>query len=497
MSETTIVSQPPVEIRKDDPQSPWEKFYVWGIAILGLMVVILAGTRLPGDRVGLLAFVILAAVAELTNVELFASSHSRISVASVAAVASIMLFGPQAGILTAAAIGIMTALTTTFLSQKPGKGRASPLERAMFNIGMLVISAAMAGLAYQKLGGMVGNVQLISNILPLIGAVGVNVLVNLLILIGIIMLQTSKSPLAIWDHYFKWSAPITFSVCVLGGGMLALAYDRFGLVFLGLFFLPILAISYSYRLYVNHTRNYLDELEKTNLRLEEVIDQLNGSNQDLLDVLSALVDSDDIFTRYHSKYVAVYSVKIAKKMNISSDELDLLEKAALIHDIGKIGVKDSIIGKPGKLTADEYNEVKRHPIIGARIIGRVRGFQALVPLVRGHHERWDGKGYPDGLAGEDIPKLARIISLADSVEAMLTDRVHREGRNISEVVEEIQRCSGTQFDPRVVEAFFKVVDEEDIGFFVNSAALADRFVFLAGVDPEKTKPRYMKNNILD
>jgi putative nucleotidyltransferase with HDIG domain len=239
----------------------------------------------------------------------------------------------------------------------------------------------------------------------------------------------------------------------------------------------------------------VDEVEKANLKLEEVIEQLNGSNQDLLDVLSSLVDSDDIFTKYHSKYVAVYSIKIAKKMNVSPDQIDLLEKAALIHDIGKIGVKDDIISKPGRLSADEYNEVKRHPIIGARIIGRVRGFQALVPLVRGHHERWDGKGYPDGLKGDQIPKLARIISLADSVEAMLTDRVHRDGRKIAEVVEEIQRCTGTQFDPQVVEAFMKVVDEEDIGFFVNSAALADRFAFLAGVDPEKTQPRYMKNNI--
>ncbi|MFU8771156.1 MAG: HD-GYP domain-containing protein, partial [Anaerolineales bacterium] len=142
------------------------------------------------------------------------------------------------------------------------------------------------------------------------------------------------------------------------------------------------------------------------------------------------------------------------------------------------GIMDSIISKPGPLTDEEYNILKRHPVIGSEIINRMKGLQDLVPLVRHHHERWDGRGYPDGLEKDEIPVGARILALSDALDAMLSDRPYRPTRSMKEVVEEVIRCSGTQFDPQVVEAFFEVKANKPRDFFKNSAAFIDKSVIV-------------------
>jgi HD-GYP domain-containing protein (c-di-GMP phosphodiesterase class II) len=180
---------------------------------------------------------------------------------------------------------------------------------------------------------------------------------------------------------------------------------------------------------------------------------LKQMSLDVVRSLALALDARDHYTRGHSEWVAKYSVQIAQAMHCSEQEMEKMELAALLHDVGKIGVKDSILRKPSKLTPEEFAAVQRHPVSSAEIIQPVAYLRDLTPAVRHHHERYDGKGYPDGLSGEAIPFTARIITVADSFEAMTSDRPYRRALTFEKALAEIKRCTGSQFDPEVVEVF--------------------------------------------
>ena len=171
-----------------------------------------------------------------------------------------------------------------------------------------------------------------------------------------------------------------------------------------------------------------------------------------------MVDARDPYTYGHSKRVAAISEKIGGNLGLSGDELANLHAASLLHDIGKVGIPDSILSKPGRLTRSEWRLMKRHPIEGAKIAGHVNDLSEVLPAILHHHEWYDGKGYPNGLKGEDIPIAARIIGVADAYDTMTTPRPYKDIKSHEEACDELRRCSGTQFDPEVVEALYRETD---------------------------------------
>jgi HD-GYP domain-containing protein (c-di-GMP phosphodiesterase class II) len=175
---------------------------------------------------------------------------------------------------------------------------------------------------------------------------------------------------------------------------------------------------------------------------------------DVMRAIAAIIDAKDGYTHRHSERVAGFAVRLARQLEWPPDECRLLELSGLLHDIGKIGVSDAILNKPGKLTAEEFAEVRRHPGHGAAILSHIQSPKVakLLPGVMYHHERWDGTGYPDGLAGDDIPIFGRVLAVADFIDALTSDRSYRGARSIDDVVTMIQEESGRMFDPRVVEA---------------------------------------------
>jgi len=185
--------------------------------------------------------------------------------------------------------------------------------------------------------------------------------------------------------------------------------------------------------------------------------------------LAAAVDAKDRYTRGHSDHVARYSALIAERMGLSGEQTVALEMAAYLHDIGKIGVPEDILLKPGQLDDNEMEQMRHHPLIGANILTPVAFPWAINPVVRHHHEAYDGSGYPAGLRGEEIPLLARILTVADSFEAMTADRPYRLGRSIDDALAELSACSGTQFDPRVVEVFSAIVTELEASGEISAA----------------------------
>jgi putative nucleotidyltransferase with HDIG domain/PAS domain S-box-containing protein len=177
--------------------------------------------------------------------------------------------------------------------------------------------------------------------------------------------------------------------------------------------------------------------------------------------LSSAIDAKSPWTSGHSERVTKYALDIAREMGLAKEDIKALEVAGLLHDIGKIGTYDILLDKPGKLEPDEVEIVRRHPGKGAEILDPIRRFKDIIPAIKHHHEFYDGTGYPDRLKGEEIPLLARVLAVADTFDAMKADRPYRPGRTMEFILEEFKRCSGTQFDPKVVGAFFNVIGERE------------------------------------
>lgn len=184
--------------------------------------------------------------------------------------------------------------------------------------------------------------------------------------------------------------------------------------------------------------------------------ELQHSYETVLDALLTALDTRDTETQGHSERVTAYTMQMADVLGIGSEDLYHIERGALLHDIGKIGVPDRILWKPGPLTEDEWVEMKKHPVIGFRMCARIQFLRGASQIVLHHHERWDGAGYPDGLAGEEIPMGARIFAIADTLDAMTSDRPYRAALPYDVARTEILKHSGTQFDPQVVEAFLQI-----------------------------------------
>ncbi len=220
----------------------------------------------------------------------------------------------------------------------------------------------------------------------------------------------------------------------------------------GLIFLADAALYHAKRTSANQTItvSHLDTLSA---------EVLSMATRDQVYALAATVDARDPYTYGHSSRVATITEAVAREAGITARKLANVYAAALLHDIGKLGVPDAILTKPGRLDRDEYEIIKKHPVEGARIVGYVKELSVLIPMIRHHHEWYDGSGYPDGLKGEEIPLEARIISIADAYDTMTTKRLYREVVTREEAIEELRRCAGTQFDPELVEVFCRTVSK--------------------------------------
>lgn len=201
-------------------------------------------------------------------------------------------------------------------------------------------------------------------------------------------------------------------------------------------------------------------INRINDELADKNDELEKSYMDTIGILRQTVEAKDPYTRGHSDRVSEYSVLIGQKLNLDDKTLHTLKIGGLFHDIGKIGIPDSILLKESKLDDDEYSQIKNHPSIGAHILGDVAMFKDIIPIVLHHHEKFDGHGYPSQLKGEDIPYLARITAVADTFDAMTSKRSYRNALPLDVVKDEIKRCSGTQFDPAIAEVFLDILNND-------------------------------------
>jgi len=196
-------------------------------------------------------------------------------------------------------------------------------------------------------------------------------------------------------------------------------------------------------------------VEERTAKLQNAYRVMKKAHLDSVKVLAEAIDAKDPYTRGHSDRVRRMSLRIANRLGFSEEKLESLEYGALLHDIGKIGIRDEILQKPGILNQGEYQSIQEHPLIGVKIVEGIDFFKDKIPMIRHHHERFDGKGYPDGLAGEAIPLEARVITVPDAFDAMNSVRPHSPSKPLQDVLTELERGKRTQFDPKILDIFLQ------------------------------------------
>jgi putative nucleotidyltransferase with HDIG domain len=263
-----------------------------------------------------------------------------------------------------------------------------------------------------------------------------------------------------------WIAPYFFAFGGVGLA-LALSYIALGIPGILAFVAPALLIRVAMKQYVDKTTENVErlkvqnqQLQTANIEIRRMSDELRVSYDGTLEALVNALDARDQETKGHSLRVQRYMMDIAREFGVpeGSKEWIDMQRGSLLHDVGKIGVSDSILLKPGKLTDEEWSQMRKHPEIGYNMLRQVKFLEGAAEIILAHHERWDGKGYPYGLSGEDVPLGARIFMVCDTFDSMTSDRPYRKALSTQEALNEILKYRGTQFDPKVVEAFLDIYE---------------------------------------
>ncbi len=341
--------------------------------------------------------------------------------------------------------------------------RQQPLYKLVFNAAMITLGGiAAAAVLAQTVGAPAEKIDSLT-LASTAAAASANYIVTAGLVAVVVALTTHSSPTSVWREKFQWLLP-HYLVLGLLAFITVLAYRYAGAPGLAASVAPPLLIRYGMKQYLDRTTKAVIELRRTNAELQEAHQQTQRAMEDLEEAyhetLSALVgalDVRDSEVSGHSMRVADLALAVAQEMGIRPDSQEWhdLKHGALLHDVGKIGVPDAVLRKPDALTSQEWALMRRHPILGHALLSQVRFLRGAAEISLCHHERYDGSGYPGGLAGQAIPLGARIFAVADAFDAMISNRPYRRALLEEEACEEIRRGSGTQFDPEVVEAFLR------------------------------------------
>ncbi len=343
----------------------------------------------------------------------------------------------------AAALGAIVAAVTASIFRHAGR---LPLYRTVFNAANLALSTVAAGGVFRALGGTVGGFEPATEWIPALTGTLVFFFINTLAVATVVSLTDGVPLLRNWVDNFFWTCPAYVAGTILAG-FVVISVARIGVWGLVLALPPLYVLYFSLRLYTSKViQQRLHHKQMADLYLS------------IIEALALAIDAKDRTTQRHIRRVQTYAVELGRVLGLSREELEALKAGSLLHDIGKLAVPEHILCKPGKLDRDEYEKMKIHPRIGAEILETVRFPFPLVDVVRSHHEKWDGSGYPDRLKGEEIPMGARILAVVDCFDALTSDRPYRRPLTKEEALEYLRSEIGTFYDERVVQALFDNLD---------------------------------------
>lgn len=402
----------------NEPRAAWLFTLLLGGLAVGLMLWGF-GQQPPFEWV-VIPFALLVAVAESVPVMLPRAEQS-VSVSFAIGYATIVLIDP-----TWAALSVSFGILLANL----GQGKRANIW--LFNGAQIFIASFIAATFWHAARtALPVDASLLHQAPALLFTAVILVAVNIVLTTVSVSLAYQLRWSDVISANVKWAIPNVVVLWTVGLLIVFLFRSDAGLVGVLLLWLPLLVVRYSFQQYV----------------------QLKHAHMETIQSLAAALDAKDPYTHGHSQRVADLSLKIARELGLSAPELEAVHYAGILHDIGKIGVDDGVLNKPGKLTEEDWTKIRSHPIIGADIVKNVRFLRGVDAIIRHHHESFDGSGYPDGLKGEEIPLGARILCVADAFDAMTTERVYRTAFSMEQAVAELQSKAGQQFDPRVVAAF--------------------------------------------
>ncbi len=383
-----------------------------------------------------LALLLMSNVSSAFKVALLAASGSTLSVSYAVDFAALLLLGPNPTTL----IAVSSAWSQCTIRMK----QPTPLYRTLFSMASLAITVRAAGFAYEQLGGVPGVfTNSFAVAAALVGAATTYFLFNTFLVSCAIALSTRQPIVASWQQNFLWSAPSYFvgaAVAFLTG----LAVINLGIV-VGMLFI----VAPGYLIYRTY-QVYIGRIEDERRHVEEMSDLHLAT----IEALALAIDAKDQTAQSHIRRVQIYAAGLAKALGMPEQEIQGVKTAALLHDIGKLAVPEHILSKPGPLTQEEFQKIRIHPQVGAEIISAVPFPYPVAPLILSHHERWDGRGYPQGLRGEDIPLGARILTVVDYFDALTSDRPYHRAMEHEAALSVLEQESGKALDPRVLTMFF-------------------------------------------
>ena len=405
------------------------KVFIFGVIAAGFSVVLFSISLFSSDAPLRFAVYLLIAVMASGLKASLPGITGTISVSYVFILLSVVELSTSETVF----IGCAALLTQTLWHSR---SRPTWLQ-ATFNVAAIALSCVTASLAYRHTPALPRQFYW-----ALVFSAVTYFLVNTLSVATVISLTEKKRIVQVWKECYFWSFPYYLLGASIAGAV-SFCNERFGWE-VSLVGLPVVYLIYrSYRL-------YLDRLEGEKLHAESMA----ALHLRTIEALALAIEAKDEGTRHHLERVQTYAVAIGKELGIADSDLDALRAAAILHDIGKLAVPEHIISKPGKLTAEEFEKMKIHPLVGAEILERVQFPYPVAPIVRAHHEKWDGSGYPSGLVGEEIPIGARILSAVDCLDALASDRQYRRALPLDEAMAVVLSQSGKSFEPRIVDILY-------------------------------------------
>lgn len=411
-------------------------FFVWGLAATAAVALAASWIAIPIKFDATL--VVLAALALVAEWATFTSfKGGDIAISYPITVATFVIYGPTA----AAVVAVLTSLLAT------AQLRQAPIKVA-FNVSASVAVELAAAWSYVfsltllapnqpiTLTSTTEFAQWPTLVGPILLASIVTVLLNTLLVVVVLWLAERTSPAASFRHAGLGVFSVLHLVMGLVGLAVALVTVQFNWVGLVVFVFPLLAAR---------------QIFQTSARLQQ-------DYPATVRILVRSIEAKDEYTRGHSERVADYAARFGTFLSVKEREAERIQFAAMLHDLGKMGVRAEVLNKPAQLTAEEYSEMKRHPVAGLEIVSRIPGTEDLLPVIRHHHERIDGHGYPDGICGDSIPYGSRLLAVCDTYDAMTSSRPYRPAMSVEEATAELEAVAGTQLDSSLARAFVAMIE---------------------------------------
>jgi diguanylate cyclase (GGDEF)-like protein/putative nucleotidyltransferase with HDIG domain len=412
------------------------RLYVGAVIITGATVLFTYGPPSISSAGLFFALLVFSSVASAFKVSLpLATAGSTMSVSYAVDFASLLLLGADATMFVAAASAWSQC---TFRVEK-----RAPAYRTIFSMASLVLTVKATGIVYGWLGGPPPGAafSLLTIPRPLVGAATAYFVGNTVFVASAISLSTRQSIVRVWNENFLWSAPSYFV------GALAAALAAW-VITLGGYWMALLAAAPVYLTYRTY-KVYLGRIQDQQRHVQQVSDLHLAT----IEALALAIDAKDQTAQSHIRRVQVYAAGLARVLGMTNNEIQGVKTAALLHDIGKLAVPEHILSKPGPLTQEEFQKIRIHPQVGAEIISGVPFPYPVSPLILSHHERWDGKGYPAGLKGDEIPLGARILAVVDYFDALMSERPYHKAMGLDAALALLTQEAGKALDPRVVQTF--------------------------------------------